>query len=291
MDELWFRAQNPVLKSLLFGQFSLVIALPVVLRGVVADGEARPLGVVVHDISFNGLFEVGDSPAPVYLELRIEFFLDPAVQSFIDGVVRGLPGPGHGADDVRVFDKVVIGHGGVYAALVRMQDNRFQIAFEQSDDVFEAIDIRVSGATSVCHLPGEYLLGEHIEVEGHFKVPVVVDLDNGHIGYDDLSGTVHCLPGGEDKVGISVLYLSGLIMHLMLGLRFDAEILIALVGVVVADDYLHVDTDVCCRPAVAVSGMFFMDLFHQSDDLFALGIARGWLTVLPLVVPGPAHAH
>ena len=80
-------------------------------------------------------------------------------------------------------------------------------------------------------------------------------------------------------------------MHLMLGLRFDAEILIALVGVVVADDYLHVDTDVCCRPAVAVSGMFFMDLFHQSDDLFALGIARGWLTVLPLVVPGPAHAH
>ena len=223
MDELWFRAQNPVLKSLFLGQFSLVIALPVVLRGVVADGEARPLGVVVLDISFNGLFEVGDSPASVYLELRIEFFLDPAVQSFVDGVVRGLSGPGHGADDVRVFDKVVIGHGGIYAALVRMQDNRFQIAFEQSDDVFEAIDVRVSGATPVRHLPGEYLLGEHIEVEGHFKVPVMVDLDNGHIGYDDLSGTVHCLPGREDQVGIQVPNLPGLIVYPVLCLGFDSK--------------------------------------------------------------------
>lgn len=51
-----FRAQYPVLKSLFPGQFSLVITLPEVLRGVIADGEARPLGVVILDISSNCLF-------------------------------------------------------------------------------------------------------------------------------------------------------------------------------------------------------------------------------------------
>ena len=87
MDELWFRAKYPVLKSLFLGQFSLVIALPVVFRGVIADGEARPLCVVVLDISFNGLFKgVGVSPALFYLELDVQFFFDPAVQSFVDGV-------------------------------------------------------------------------------------------------------------------------------------------------------------------------------------------------------------
>ena len=47
----------PTLKSILLGQFSLVVAFPVVLRSVVADGEVRPLGVVVLDIAFDGLNE------------------------------------------------------------------------------------------------------------------------------------------------------------------------------------------------------------------------------------------
>lgn len=51
------------------------------------------------------------------VELGIKFFLDPAVQSFVDGVVRGLTCHGHRADDVRVFDEVVICHGGIYAFL------------------------------------------------------------------------------------------------------------------------------------------------------------------------------
>ena len=57
MDEIRLRVEDSVLKSLFFGQFSLVITLPVVFRGVVADGEAWPLCVVVVDISFDGLFE------------------------------------------------------------------------------------------------------------------------------------------------------------------------------------------------------------------------------------------
>ena len=71
MNELGFRAENPVLKSLLFGQFSLVIALPVVLRCVVADGEARPLGVVVLDILFDGVDKVLFVPVSLQMELGI----------------------------------------------------------------------------------------------------------------------------------------------------------------------------------------------------------------------------
>jgi hypothetical protein len=59
------------------GQFSLVITLPVVLRGVIADGEARPLGVVILDISFNRLFKVCLFPAWFYLNDKNSILVDP----------------------------------------------------------------------------------------------------------------------------------------------------------------------------------------------------------------------
>ena len=53
----------------------------------------------------------------------------------------------------------------------------------------------------------------------------------------------------------------------MLGFGFDSKIPIALVGVVVADGYLHVDTDVCGCPAVSVGGMLHVNLSHNLDHL------------------------
>ena len=154
LDELRLGAENPVLKSLSFGQFPLVKSFPVVLRRVVTDGEARPLGVVVLDISFYGLFKgVWCFPALFDLELDAELFLDPAVQSFVDGVVRGLTGPGHGADDVRVLDEFVVGDRGVDAALVGVQDGRFRTSLEQVDHIREAVDVLVSGASLFRHSP------------------------------------------------------------------------------------------------------------------------------------------
>ena len=100
LDELGLGGQFPALKSILPGQFSLVVAFPVVLRSVVADGEARPLRVVVLDIAFDGLNEAFSVLAQLQFEVNVEFFLDPAVQSFVDGVVRGLSGPGNGTYDI-----------------------------------------------------------------------------------------------------------------------------------------------------------------------------------------------
>jgi hypothetical protein len=37
--------------------------------------------------------------------------------------------------------------------------------------------------------------------------------------------------------------------------------------------------------------MLFVDLFDQSNDFFALCVALRRFPVLPLIVPGPAHAH
>ena len=273
LDELRLGAENPVLKSLSFGQFPLVKPFPVVLRRVVADGEARPLGVVVFDIAFYGLFKgAWCFPALFDLELDAELFLDPAVQSFVDGVVRGLSCPGHGADDVRVLDEFVVGDGGVDAALVGVQDGRFRASLEQVDNIRKAVDVLVSGASLFRHFPGEYLLGEDVEVEGDLVV-VAVHLEGCHVGDDDLSGAVHRVPGGEDQVGIQVPHLSGLVVYAVLGLRLDAEIPVTLVGVVVADDYLHVDAEVGGCPAVAVGGMFAMDFLDQGDYLFPLVVA------------------
>ena len=291
LDEFGFCAEHAALKSLLSGQLAPVKAFPVVFRCVVADGEARPLCVVVVDISFDGLSEgVGAPPALFNLELDVEFLLYPAVQGFVDGVVRGFPCPGHGADDVRVPDEFVVGHGCVHAALVRMQDDGFRAPFEQAHDIRQAVGVLAPVAPSARHFRGEYLLGEHVEVEGDLVV-VAVHLEGRHVGHDDLPWAVHRLPCGEDEVGIPVFHLPGLVVHLMPGLRLDAEIPVALVGVVVADGHLHVDTDVCRCPAVAVGGMLLVDFLDEGDDLLALGVAAGRLASPPLVVPRTAHAH
>ena len=139
LDKLGLGGKCPTLKSILLGQFSLVVAFPVVLRSVVADGEARPLGVVVLDITFDGLNEVFSALAQLQFEVNVEFFLDPAVQSFVDRVVRGLSGPGHGTYDICVFNEFIVCHRGIYAALVSMQDNRLQNAFEEAYYILKAI--------------------------------------------------------------------------------------------------------------------------------------------------------
>ena len=128
-------------------------------------------------------------PALFDLELDAELFLDPAVQSFVDGVVSGLSGPGHGAYDVGVLDEFVVGHGGIHAALVRVQDGGFRTSLEQVDHICETVDVLVSGPSLFRHSPREYLLGEGIEVEGDLVV-VAVHLEGRHVRYDDLSGTV-----------------------------------------------------------------------------------------------------
>ena len=170
----------PTLKSILLGQFSLVVAFPVVLRSVVADGEARPLGVVVLDIAFDGLNEAFSALAQFQFEVNVEFFLDPAVQSFVDGVVRGLSGPGHGTYDVRVFNEFIVGHGGIYAALVSMQDNRLQNAFEEAYYILKAIYVLISRTALVGHSSRQDFLGEHVEVEGHLEV-VIPEPESRHV--------------------------------------------------------------------------------------------------------------
>ena len=138
MDKLRFRAQYPVLKSLFPGQFSLVITLPVVLRGVIADGEARPLGVVVLDIAFDDLNEAFSALAQLQFEVNVEFFLDPAVQSFVDGVVRGLSGPGHGTYDIRVFNEFIVGkYISIEMLIEKSKDSYYEALQASSQDWHE----------------------------------------------------------------------------------------------------------------------------------------------------------
>ena len=259
-------------------------------RRVIADGEARPLGVVVFDILFNGLLEVILVAGLVQTELDVQFFLDPAVQRFVDGVVRRLSGSGHGADDVRVLDEIVVGHGGIHAALVRMQDNGVRASLQQVHHVRQAVHVLFPGTTSVRHLPRQDFLGEHVEVEGHLEVHVRA-LEGRHVRDDDLPWPVHRIPGRVDEIGIQVPDLPGPIVHLVLGLRLDGKIPVALVRVAVTDAHVHVDTDVGRRPAVTMRGMPFVDLPDHCNHFFALGVTRGRLPVLPFVVPRPAYAH
>ena len=138
MDKLGFRAQYPVLKSLFPGQFSLVITLPVVLRGVIADGEARPLGVVVLDIAFDDLNEAFSALAQLQFEVNVELFLDPAVQRFVDGVVRWLSVPGHGTYDIRVFNEFIVGkYISIEMLIEKSKDSYYEALQASSQDWHE----------------------------------------------------------------------------------------------------------------------------------------------------------
>ena len=171
-----------------------------------------------------------------------------------------------------------------------MQDNGLRASLEQAYDIRQAFDVLVPCAPTVRHLRGEYLLGEHVEVESDLVV-VAVHLEGRHVGDDDLPGTVHGLPCGEDEVGVQVPHLAGFVVHTVPGLGLDSEIPVALVGIVVADAHLHVDAYIGRCPAVAVGGMLPVDLPDEGDDLLAPGVAAGRLASLPLVVPRTAHAH
>jgi len=92
-------------------------------------------------------------------------------------------------------------------------------------------------------------------------------------------------------VVVQIPHLAGFVMYTMLGLGLNPEIPVALVGVVVADAYLHVDAYIGRCPAVAVGGMLPVDPPDEGDDLLAPGVAAGRLAPLPLVVPCTAHAH
>lgn len=174
--------------------------------------------------------------------------------------------------------------------LVSVQYDRLRRAFQQVYDIRESVDVLVSGTAFVRHFGRQDLLCEHVEVECDLEV-VEPDSEGRHIGDYDLSGTVNRFPSRKDEIGIQVSDFSRLKTHAMLGFRLDAQIAVALVRIVVADSHLHIDSDECRRPAVAVSGMFLVDLTHRLDNILTLVVTWRGLVVLPLIVPRPAYAH
>ena len=253
-------------------QFPSFEPSPVIQRCVVADGEARPLLVVELAVPFDGGLELLPAAALLDVEVYDQLLFYPAVQRLVDGVVRGLPGPGHGAYDVRVLYQLVVGEGCVHAALVGVQNRGFLASSQHLPDVVQPVYVLVSGTSAVGHLVGEQLLGEHVEVERHLEVEYP-ELEDGHVGDDDLPGSVHGLPRGVDQVGVFVPHLARHAPHLVRGLRPYPEETEALVRVVVADADSHVDPDKGRRPAVSVSAVLLVHLLHGGNHLLAVDVA------------------
>ena len=253
-------------------QFPSFEPSPVIQRCVVADGEARPLLVVELAVPFEGGLELLPAAALLDVEVDDKLLFYPAVQRLVDGVVRGLSRPGHGANDVRVLYQLVVGEGCVHATLVRVQDRGFYGSSQHLPDIAQPVDILFPGASAVGHLVGEQLLGEHIEVERHLEVEYP-ELEDGHVGDDDLPGPVHGLPCGVDQVRVFVPHLARCAPHPVQSLRPYAEVTEALVGVVVADADSHVDPDKGRRPAIPVCAVHLVHLLHGGDHLLAVDVA------------------
>lgn len=80
-------------------------------------------------------------------------------------------------------------------------------------------------------------------------------------------------------------------MCLVLGLRFDSKVAEALVGVVVANEYLHVDSDKSGCPTISVCLMFFVCAADLLYYLFSIHVPRRGLSVLPFIITCSAHTH
>ena len=270
-------------------QFALFEPSPVVQRGVIADGEARPLLVVELAVPVEGGLELLPAAALLDVEVDGQFLFYPAVQRLVDGVVRGFSRSGHGAYDVRVLYQLVVGEGGVHTPLVRVQDSGFPASPQHLPYIVQPVDVLVPGSPALGHLVGEQFLGEHIEVERHFEMEHP-ELEDGHVGDDDLPGPVHGFPRGVDQVGVFVPLLARLALHPVRGLRPHPEEAEALVRVVVADADSHVDPDKGRCPAVPVCAVLQMHFLHGGDYLLAVDVALRRVTLLPFVETGPAHA-
>ena len=95
-----------------------------------------------------------------------------------------------------------------------MEYSRLGAVLKDTDYFLQAIDILVPGSPSLGHPPGEYLLGEDIEIEGDLYVEIK-DMKGCHIGNHHLPWSVNGVPCGIDQVRILVLHLPGSVMDLM----------------------------------------------------------------------------
>ncbi len=271
-------------------QFPSFEPSPVIQRCVVADGEARSLLVVELAVPVESGLELLPAAALLDVEVDDQFLFYPAVQRLVDGVVRGFSRPGHGAYDVRVLYQLVVGEGGVHTPLVRVQDCGVRASPQHLPDVVQPVDVLVSGASALGHLVGEQLLGEHIEVERDLEVEHP-ELEDGHVGDDDLPGSVHCFPCGVDQVRVLVPYLAWHAPHPVQCLRPHPEVTEALVRVVVADADSHVDPDKGRCPAVPVCAVLLVHLLYGGYHLLAVDVSLRGVAFLPFVEARPAHAH
>ncbi len=204
-------------------------------------------------------------------------------------VQRGVIADGE-ARSLLVVELAVPVEGGVHTPLVRVQECGVRASPQHLPDIVQPVDVLVSGSPALGHLVGEQLLGEHLEVERDLEVEHP-ELENGHVGDDDLPGSVHCFPRGVDQVGVFVPLLARLALHHVRGLRPHPEEAEALVRVVVADADSHVDSDKGRCPAVPVCAVLQVHLLHGGDHLLTVDVAPRRVSLLPFVEAGPAHAH
>lgn len=290
LDELGLLSKDAGGEGIFLLQFTPVIPLAVIDRGIITNGIAGALFVVEFHISIKDTFDLIPGSAYVNLEVHEELFLNPAVQRLVDGIVCGLTGTGHGSDDVGILDQIVIGHRGVYAALICMNDRRLVATFQHFHDVCKAPEVLLSAAPPFCQTPTEDFLGKDIEVKGHLEI-IDPEFQARHVGYNYLPGPVYRLPGREDQVWIFVSFLPWTAMFFVLRLCCNPKIAKTLVCVVVTDLNFVVGADKSGCPAVSMGFMFFVYSIDKGNHVLPVEIPFRRLTLFPFVIAGSAYSH
>ena len=90
LQEFGYIRELPGRESVPYFHFAIVVSSAIVGRRIVSDSETRPFLVIEMYIISDTLFHLFFCSVVVYLEIHHQFFLNPSVQSLVDGVVSRL---------------------------------------------------------------------------------------------------------------------------------------------------------------------------------------------------------
>lgn len=162
-DEFGQWRRLPFGEGVLSGDFSVVESAAVVGRSVIADRVAGPLLIIELHIAGDNRLHFLHTATFLQLEVNDEFFLYPAIKSLVDRIVCRLAGTRHGTHDDCIPDNVVVGHGGVDASLVGVEDTRFCLAFEKALDILKTVNILIPVTATIAATVRHNLLCEDIK--------------------------------------------------------------------------------------------------------------------------------
>ena len=169
----------------------------------------------------------------------------------------------------------------------RMRWNKFIQLFY---NILQTINVLVTVASFICEFPGKYFFCKYIKI--HRKLIINLRYRKcRHIRYNNLPRPINSLPGRKYQIRIFVFDDPFTILHFVLSLSCDVQVLKRFVNVIVTIRFLIIDPDECCHPSISMRGMTGMYFWHQFNHIRSRNTTSCYISVFPFIVSRLTYTH